>query len=47
MYGMSVLGRVMLIPYFTPYLIHYFYNLKSKCEEKYGLQNLFVHPKNI
>ena len=26
---MNVLGWAMLIPYFTAYLIHYFYNLKT------------------
>ena len=35
---MIVLGRVMLIPCFTAYLIHYliiyFYNLKTKCDRK-------------
>ena len=24
----------MLIPYFTGYLIHYFFNLKTKCDRK-------------
>ena len=27
---MSVFGLVMLIPYFTAYLIHYYYILKTK-----------------
>ena len=43
---MSVLGRVMVIPYFTAYLIHYFYNLKTKCDQKKN-HNMILHPKKL
>ena len=42
---MIVLGRVMLIPYFTAYLIYYFYNLKAKCDLKNDLQNQIAYPQ--
>ena len=29
-YGISIFGQVMLIPYFTAYLMHYLYNIKTK-----------------
>ena len=32
--GIRIFGRVMLIPYFMAYLLHYFYNLKAKCDDK-------------
>ena len=44
---MSLLGRVMLIPYFTAYLIHYSYNLKTKCDKKSGHQNRFLVHKKV
>ena len=31
---MSVFGRVMLIPYFMAYLLHYFYDVKTGGDRK-------------
>ena len=31
---MSITHLNTLIPYFTTYLIHHFYNLKTKCDRK-------------
>ena len=49
-YRMSTTRPNTLIPYFTAYLIHYFHNSKTKCDETNGLQNRIVvtsQPKKL
>ena len=43
---MTVFGRMMLIPYFMAYLIHYFYHLKTNCDRKKNFRiGSIVYPK--
>ena len=44
---MSITCNNTLIPYFTVYLLHNFYNLKTGGDRKNGFQNLTVHPKTL
>ena len=47
-FGMSLFGRVMLIPYLmVVYLLHSYYNLKTKCDRPNRLHFfLNQHKKN-
>ena len=47
---MSITRQDTLIPYFSDfshYLFHYFYNLKTKCDQKKWTSESNVYPENI
>ena len=44
--GMSVIGSLTLIPYFTAYLIHYFHNSKAWGDNKIRISDSESASKN-